>query len=108
MQLICHVLIQMVALLAKHPAQSYTQQQGSTFATITNSVKVATLPLPVNMIMFASNRSAWEPTHNGSNSLLLLKTPVLNPHSTAELSPNSTLTSELSWRCLDQIVKCRD
>ena len=44
--------------LAKRPAQSLTQQQGSKFATITNDVKVAALSLPVDMIMFASNRIA--------------------------------------------------
>ena len=73
-------------------------------------MEVATLPLPVNTIMFASNRCAREPTHNGSNSLILYcsRPPILNLHSTAELSPNGTLTSELSRRCLDHIVKCRD
>ena len=73
-------------LLAKH----------SKFATITNDVRVAALSLPVNMIMFASNRIAWEPTHNGSTSLLLLKNQILSLYSTAHLPPSGILTTELA------------
>ena len=83
-------------LLAKRPAQSWTQKQGSKFATITKDVKVAALSLPVNMIMFASNCIGWEPTHNGSTSLLLLKNHILSPHSTADLPPSGILTTELA------------
>ena len=45
--------------------------------------------------MFASNRIAWEPTHNGSTSLLLLKNQILRPHSTTDLPPSGILTTEL-------------
>ena len=83
-------------LLAKRLTQSQTQQQRSTSATITNDVKVAALSLPVNMIVFASNRIAWEPTHNGSTSLLLLKNQILSPHSIADLPPSGILTTELA------------
>ena len=51
---------------------------------------------PVNMIMFASNCIGWEPTHNGSTSLLLLKNHILSPHSTADLPPSCILTTELA------------
>ena len=54
------------------------------------------LPLPVNMIMFAANRSAWEPTHNGSTSLLLLKNQILSLYSTADFPPSGILTTELA------------
>ena len=68
----------------------------SKFATITNDVKVAALSLPVNMIMFASNRIAWEPTHSGSTSLVLLKNQILSLYSTADLPPSGILTTELA------------
>ena len=48
------------------------------------------------MIMFASNRIAWEPTHNGSTSLLLLKNQILSLYSTAHLPPSGILTTELA------------
>ena len=48
------------------------------------------------MIMFASNCIGWEPTHNGSTSLLLLKNHILSPHSTADLPPSGILTTELA------------
>ena len=95
-------------LLAKRPDQSSTQQQESKFATITNGVKVAALPLPVNMIMFASNRNAWEPTHNGSTSLLLLKTPNTEPTLNCRVFSAWYFDYRSSRRCLDHIVKCRD
>ena len=59
-------------------------------------MKVAALSLPVDMIMFASNRIAWEPTHKGSTSLLLLKNQILSPYSTADLPPSGILTTELA------------
>ena len=68
----------------------------SKFATITNDVKVAALSLPVNMIMFASNRIASGPTHNGSTSLVLLKNQILSLYSTADLPPCDILTRELA------------
>ena len=68
----------------------------SKFATITNDVKVAALSLPVNMIIFASNRIAWERTHNSKISLLLLKNQILSLYSTADLPPSVTLTTELA------------
>ena len=68
----------------------------SKFATITNDVKVAALSLPVNMIMFASNRIASGPTHNGSTSLVLLKNQILSLYSTADLPPSGILTRELA------------
>ena len=57
-------------------------------------MKVAALSLPVNMIMFASHRNAWESTHNGSNSLLLLKNQILSLYSTADLPPSVILTTK--------------
>ena len=57
-------------------------------------MKVAALSLPVNMIMFASHRNAWESTHNGSNSLLLLKNQILSLYSTADLPPSGILTTK--------------
>ena len=59
-------------------------------------MKVAALSLPVNMIMFASNRIASEPTHNDCTSLLLLKNKILSPHSTADLPPSGILNTELA------------
>ena len=46
--------------------------------------------------MFTSNCIAWEPTHNGSTSLLLLKNQILSPHSTADIPPSGILTTELA------------
>ena len=43
-----------------------------------------------------SNRIAWEPTHNGSTSLLLLKNQILSPHSTADLPLSGILNTELA------------
>ena len=54
------------------------------------------MSLLVNMIMFASNRIAWEPTHNGSTSLVLLKNQILSLYSTADLPPSGILTTELA------------
>ena len=54
------------------------------------------MSFPVNMTMFASNQIAWEPTHNGSTSLLLLKNQRLSPYSTADLPPSGILTTELA------------
>ena len=59
-------------------------------------MKVTALSLPVNMIMFALNRIAWEPTQNSSTSLLLLKNQIRSPHSTADLPPSGILTTELA------------
>ena len=61
-----------------------------------DEVKVAALSLPVNMITFASHRIAWESTHNGSTSLLLLKNQILSPYSTTDLPPSGILTTELA------------
>ena len=54
------------------------------------------MSFPVNMTMFASNQIAWEPTHNGSTSLLLLKNQRLSPYSTADLPSSGILTTELA------------
>ena len=61
-----------------------------------DEVKVAALSLPVNMITFASHRIAWESTHNGGTSLLLLKNQILSPYSTTDLPPSGILTTELA------------
>ena len=57
-------------------------------------MKVAALSLPVNMIMFASHRNAWESTHHGSTSLLLLKNQILSLYLTADLPLSGILTTE--------------
>ena len=52
----------------------------SKFATITNDVKVAALSLPVNMIMFASNRIATHPQwqHQSGTAQEPNTKPILN------------------------------
>ena len=79
----------------------------SKFATIAKGVNGGALPLPVN-IMFASNRSAWDPTHNGSTSLPLLKTPNTECKLNCWASSEWYFDYKTSRRCLDHIVKCRD
>ena len=63
---------------------------------ISNDTTDAALALRVDMTMFASSRNVSELTHNSSTSLLPFKTPIINPHSTAKISPNCTLTEDLA------------
>ena len=63
---------------------------------ISNGARDAALALHADMTMFASSHNVLELIHNGSTGLLPLKTPVVNPHSTAEISPNCILTEDLA------------
>ena len=63
---------------------------------ISNGMMDAALALRVDMTMFASSHNVSELTPNSSTSLLPFKTPTINPHSTAEISPNCTLTEDLA------------
>ena len=74
----------------------------------TNGVRVAALAPLVDMIMFASNRNVWEPTHNGNTSLLLLQTPNFEPALDCRDLPELYFDCRASRRYLDFIAICRD